>query len=298
LYVLRFEVADWASEAAELRGAGPATFSTVALIAAFRGQAEQAEHFGRAGIASAASPQSANTSTSWLGMAFSLLQQGKPDAAYEGLVAVIETGGLGEFLDAIMSAFLASRDVATDPAGAAVRARHAEALIADRRNPAMTADTLSNLSLYYAHAGDPDRGVDYCRQAITVAREHDAPVCVHTAHGYLAQLAVTGGADDPVHTLCEAIKDAYRDRSWMHVWGIVAALAVWWVTHDQPEPAAVTVGYLDAHHISHVFGHDHVDAARAALSENADSGPWLAYGAGLDRDQMVAYVLDRDEASE
>jgi hypothetical protein len=107
-----------------------------------------------------------------------------------------------------------------------------------------------------------------------------------------------GGVDDPVHTLCEAIKDARRDGSWIYVWGILAALAVWWVTHDQPEPAAVTVGYLDAHHISQVYGNDHLNSARAALTDHADSGPWLAHGAGLDRDQLVAYVLGHDQTAE
>jgi hypothetical protein len=50
--------------------------------------------------------------------------------------------------------------------------------------------------------------------------------------------------------------------------------------------------------ISHVFGYDHLNTAGAALAEEADNGRWLAHGAELDRDQIVAYVLDHDHTSE
>ena len=74
---------------------------------------------------------------------------------------------------------------------------------------------------------------------------------------------------------------------------MVVALATWCATHDV-EAAAVVTGHLDAHHVG--GGHHTVDETRATVMAQPDAERWLAHGSQLDRDQLVAYILDRYEA--
>ena len=107
----------------------------------------------------------------------------------------------------------------------------------------------------------------------------------------LAQVAAMGGVDDPTAILRDAIGEAYRDRIWFEVWIMIEAQARWWANHDHLEAAAIAVGYLDAHQVGSM-SHGSTDATRAAVRAHPDADHWLAFGATLDRDQLVAYVLD------
>jgi tetratricopeptide (TPR) repeat protein len=291
LYRLRFEVADWAALASDIPGAGPASFGAAALLDGFLGRFEDAERYARAGVAAAASPYAPDTFSCWLGLATALVGRREPAGIPDAVAAARQTGGLGLFGDAITSAILAGLETAVDPARAAELARRAETLLTDLQNPGLSADVLSNLGLYYGLAGDPARGLDYCRRALVLARANDARISVHTANAWLAQLALMGDLDDPTPTLREALAGAYQDRVWLHVWTIVAAMASWWATHDHIEAAGISVGYLDAHEFG-TYGPDTIAATRARVENDAAGDRWLALGARLGLDQFVAYILE------
>ena len=64
-------------------------------------------------------------------------------------------------------------------------------------------------------------------------------------------------------------------------------LAEWWIATNQADNAAVVIGYLDAHHLASVD-----DTTRALLGTEPDIDRALNRGARLDREQLIAYVLD------
>jgi hypothetical protein len=290
LYMLRFEVAALAVQATALPGAGPATFGAAALLGGFLGHVEDAERFAEAGIAVASDPAAPDTFSCWLGLAAAHASRREPGPIHAAVLGAHESGGLGRFGDALTSAILAAQGVGIDPLVAAEWAARAEPLIADRRNPALTADVLSNLGLYYGLTGDLARGLECCRQAIVLARETEARVSVHTARAWISQLATMGGVDDPAPILRDMIADARRDGVWLHVWMVIAALAGWWAAHGEPHAAAVIVGHLDAHGLGE-FGNDTVAATRTEVLSHPGAHEWLASGARLDREDLVTYVL-------
>ena len=106
----------------------------------------------------------------------------------------------------------------------------------------------------------------------------------------LAQLTVSGGLDDPLPVLHDAIEAAHRDRMWLQLWMQVAALAAWWASHQRTDAAAVVVGHLDVHHLGG-YGYDTLATARAAVETQPNATANLARGRALDRDQLIDYVL-------
>ena len=70
----------------------------------------------------------------------------------------------------------------------------------------------------------------------------------------LALLAASTGADDAGTALRNALTHLYTTRNWMYIWGVVEALSLYWHSSDRTEPAAVLLGYLEAHDLRHGFG--------------------------------------------
>jgi hypothetical protein len=86
----------------------------------------------------------------------------------------------------------------------------------------------------------------------------------------------------------------------MNVWAVVEALSLYWYSSDRMEPAAVLLGYLEAHDLRHAGGGGRSGSfaerrrlAIAALHEPSDGEAWMAHGAELDRDELVTYALDQ-----
>ena len=122
------------------------------------------------GSARARGPDAPDTISCWIGLIMSRIGRRESGRIGEAAKAAHQTSGLGTFGDAIMSAAIAGQEATDDPSGAAEWAHRAETLIVGRRNPALSADVLSNLALYYGLAGDPARGVECCREALALAR--------------------------------------------------------------------------------------------------------------------------------
>jgi hypothetical protein len=290
VYMLRFEVFDWAVEATSLPGAGTAAFGAAAFLGAFVGRIDDAERFARAGIAAASHPEAPETFTCWLGLMLTATSNQEPERFHEAVVAARQTGALDTIGKALIFAVTAAHDATIAPSEAADLAERAERLIAGRDHPARSADILSNLAVYYSRAGDPARGIEHCLEAISLARDCEALVSVHTARMLLVRLAVMGGQDDLLTVVHEALADARRDGAWVHVWTMVAAIAGWWANHGRLDAAAVAIGYLNTHELG-TFSDDATHATIAAVSSHPDAVKSLEQGQRLDRDEVVAFVL-------
>ena len=120
---------------------------------------------------------------------------------------------------------------------------------------------LARLGRYYGLTGDTARGIDYCRQALALAQDHDIPFSRNNARTMLARLASSGGVDDATPAFREAIEGAYQDRYWV---------------------------FLDAHGLGTLD-----PMTSAVLDTHPDTARWLAQGARLDRDQLVVYILNQ-----
>ena len=75
------------------------------------------------------------------------------------------------------------------------------------------------------------------------------------------------------------------------MWPVVEAAALYWARTGQAEPAAVLLGHLEANHIHYATFVDERAQALATLRARRDAEEWLAHGAALERDQLVAYAL-------
>ena len=86
----------------------------------------------------------------------------------------------------------------------------------------------------------------------------------------------------------------------MNVWAVVEALSLYWYSSNRMEPAAVLLGYLEAHDVRHGGGGGRSGSfverrrlAIAALLELPGAEAWMAHGAELGRDELVTYALDQ-----
>jgi hypothetical protein len=218
-----------------------------------------------------------------------LARSGQIEAAVE-VVATIQrlARAAGDvYGDVAASATYALRAAPFDPTGAATSAQRAETLIAVSHNAALRTEGLGALARYYSLVGEFTRGIECCREAVALSEQYHLVRGIHHARNALAQLLMRTGTEDPLSALKDAILGAYNDRSWYDLWPTMPALAQWWIEHGQANAAAVIIGYLDAHHLASVD-----DDTRQRLGNSADIQRALENGARLDRDQLVAFVLE------
>jgi predicted ATPase/class 3 adenylate cyclase len=284
---LRYEVADWVTDAANLVGAGPVTYATAAMFAGLLGDFERCEELARAGLGRAGS---ASTEDRWclVQLYVALVRTGRTDDALEALATAQRLAqDAGDVIhDAAGSSVLAFRLVARDPAAAAQWARRAEDLIAASGHPMLRTEVLSGLTRYYSLVGNPTRGLECAHEALALAEEVGLTREAHHARNALAQLAARGGLDNAVPALRAAVTAAYADRAWYDLWPTMPVLAEYWIANGHRDAAAVVVGYLDSYHLFSLG-----DAARDRLGRGPDVRLGKDKGAKLDRDQLVAFVL-------
>ena len=191
-----------------------------------------------------------------------------------------------DYGEATVAAVYAVRAAAIDPAGAALRARRAEELIASSHNPALRCEVLGSLGRYFSLVGEPARAMECCRESLALAEQYQLVRGIHHAGHALAQLAARAQWDDAAATLHAAITRSFADRAWYDMWPTMPVLAQWWIANDQASHAAVVIGYLDAHHLASVD-----DTTRSLLGTGPDIDRALTRGAHFDRDQLIAYIL-------
>lgn len=90
----------------------------------------------------------------------------------------------------------------------------------------------------------------------------------------------------------EAITRFHDTRTWLLLWPVLVAMSSWFETTGNIEPAAVIYGHLDAHHPPY----SEVDGRLRGLQlvhQHPRADQLMARGAAMDRDQLVAFVLEQ-----
>ena len=94
----------------------------------------------------------------------------------------------------------------------------------------------------------------------------------------------------------ESLTEFRERRNWLGIWALLNVLAEWLAFVGDAEGAATIYGHLEAHH--HLPWDTPVVRQRrsvglAAVRGEAEVEQWMARGAGMDRDDVVAYAIDR-----
>jgi predicted ATPase len=109
----------------------------------------------------------------------------------------------------------------------------------------------------------------------------------------LALIATAINDNDTTKVLHEALSDVYATHFWGQVWGQVENVGLHWMRTGTLEPAAVALGYVDAHGHAHaIFGASGTEVL-AILDAHPELTDARARGAAMTRDQVVTYVLDQ-----
>ena len=94
----------------------------------------------------------------------------------------------------------------------------------------------------------------------------------------------------------ETLTEFRERRNWLGIWALLNVLAEWLAFVGDAEGAATIYGHLEAHH--HLPWDTPVvrqrrSAGLAAVRGEAEVEQWMAQGVGMDRDDVVAYAIDR-----
>jgi hypothetical protein len=111
--------------------------------------------------------------------------------------------------------------------------------------------------------------------------------------GLAAAAAASGDPGEVASAFTDSLTHLYRTRFWMYVWIVVENLAVYWVDSGDVEDGAVLFGHLKAHEHAHgVFA----TGRRRSLEVLGTDARWVELmqsGAGMTRDEVVAYAISR-----
>jgi predicted ATPase/class 3 adenylate cyclase len=287
-YALTYEVGEWAGLATRLTNAGASTYGTAATMAAIVGRFDDAERLASAGIAAAVEPLAPETWMCWTALAQAMSRGGVTQPALEALQAAFQTATaqLGDWGEAFYGAMLALWEFRIDPDIAGRHVSRADAIAAAKQNPLLSADVLFLGGLHQALAGDAPCGLERCRQALAITNDFDLPRNRDAVRNGLAQVALMGGLEDPTSVVRDAVVGSSTERLWFDLWPTIRAYVRWLARQKRFEEATVILGHLDANHLA---------ATTSSVLDHLRSRPgaeeWVRRGAGFDRDQFVAYLL-------
>jgi hypothetical protein len=224
----------------------------------------------------------------WVAAYQGLSRRGQTEAARRALIAAAEAAGgaIGRWGDAFFSSMSAFAEARANPRASAAWAERATRLAAALDNPLLSADVFSNLGRHHGLCGDTSRGLALCQQAVELSDALGIRRGRVNARNAMAQVAVMGDHPDVAAIVRETVEVSAAERLWFDLWPSLRALARWWADHGRGEDAAVVVGYLVAQGLSSG------ERASALLASDPRAAAWLAHGAALDREALVAFVLE------
>lgn len=110
----------------------------------------------------------------------------------------------------------------------------------------------------------------------------------------LATRSAQLGGDDPAPLFRESIGRLHALGLKAFTGWALIGLAGWWADHEQIEPAAHVIGFLDANEPG---GNQTYAAVRNQASDTVqrapNAGPWISAGGRMTRDEIVVYCLER-----
>jgi hypothetical protein len=181
-----------------------------------------------------------------------------------------------------------------DPGSIAGLVERARPIAAPLANPGL--DTLlAFVSGFVAsQAGNDDDARRHCQHAVDLAVRTGDQYIEGFALSLLLGLAVIANDPDADDLAARTVARLYDTRNWMVLWSSLQTCGVHLAYNGATEPASVILGHLEAHGRYppglpiNLERRRRLSAEHAATAESAAS---MAHGAGLDRDQLVAYTL-------
>ena len=299
----RHEHGDWARRTLELASAGlhpaSATHARAAFAALQAGETEPAITFAERGLRAAPSPDHPDAASCWWVLILAYLGCGREGAAADAAqhLAAIEPG-LADPIHrwAAMQGLIESA-LATD--------RGSVPGLVDRlteRAGRIGAPSILSQTSYYQALGalsadprDPEKAFTASQTGVTLARTVGDLFAERANLSTLAMSAAVLRRPDAAEICRDAISRIYDCRMWHVVWIVVETVAGFFAATGRLHEAAVLYGHLEAHRPP--FG---VPAIRRARQRGLDRVRQLtkvetlmAQGTAMDRDELVAYILDR-----
>ena len=291
---LRVEHADWLKAALATAGSDRAVTAKVnALFAtwmAFIGTAEHAISFARQGLEHDQGFDPQTTTWCWHGLSAGLFNAGRGGEAWEAAPHAIAASRGVPFLESVAFAIAAWCALVAEPdAVSSIAIRHR-----DLANALAIPTTLVHASMVEGiaglAAGDSQRAIDAFTESLRLSEGVSA-----NAEGVVLQatalaLVTATGADAVTH-LRRVLTRLYQLRFWRSVWNAIEVAASQLIHGGLVEAGAVLLGHTEANCAVDAFVRTMHDDGLNAVRFHPDSARWLALGARMDRDQLVAHAL-------
>ncbi len=142
--------------------------------------------------------------------------------------------------------------------------------------------------------GEYGEAVDTLRSAHTLAADLGATAFQGVAGAALARTLLVAPGGVPGHECHALLEEVYDARFWMTVWQILDAVTFALARRGELEPSALILGHLDQEAdlgTGDLLTRRHESSALVRADPQADE--WLARGAAMSADAIVALALDR-----
>jgi hypothetical protein len=302
---LRVEVGVWAERTIALesveRTPRPQTFGQAASWAHWAGDTELAVRRVARGIRAAPSPDHPSTALCWTEVPFSGARPPRGLESWPGdPLDHLEAAAAGLDVEDDWWVLISLVERALAPGGEERLRRHLRRLIevADRvRAPSL----LANAAIYEGHeliARSPPQALaalDAYRRALDLTRQVGDVNLGGDARRAVAFATTCHRPDEAAAGVCQAaVIYLYDNAQWYRLWQVMESVALVLASNRRLEDASVVLGHLDAHHPP--FGWEtHLGfpaKARELVRRDACSEQWMAQGAALDRDDVVAVAIE------
>lgn len=290
------EVGSWAETALALPRPTSFLFGVAGFFASMRDN-DEARRLAEAGLAAAATADDPGARICWQTMQLVHWYGGRPVDAFAAQQRVIALAHPDHDADRYAAAY--AHAVAGGTASWAGRPDG----VAHLREAARLAAPLGNPTLHMwltfmaaSHAWGENRFPDAFtgfQAAANEAAEAECPSWEFRALGTLVGLAGLVGRDDSDRICHDVLARLYAARTWSDIWSVLEQTFVHWVTAGRTLDAGVLLGYLEANDLHHTLNAAERSPAAKAVRDDPDGRASLAVGATFNRDQVVAYVLDR-----
>ena len=302
LNALRHEHYEWAERTLTLdspeRPVRPAVFAHAAHWCSISGDNQRAIEFAHQGIARAPDPDHPDTAGCWLALVNAHHYSARPAEA-EAAAAharITSAGHPNRLLEWSSLIFPIQRSFATGIA-ATEDIDRLRNLTENLGVPRLLAHCrfMQGLNSLYLDPPDYQAALALYRNGIDLARASSAVVAEGLNLAGAAQAMNALDLPDTDAACTDTLRFLHTHRLWSHVWVFMVTIASRLASTERIHPASVLLGNLEAHHppLTAQFTQRQRSQALEQVRKHQQAQEWMAEGAGLDRDQVVAYALQQ-----
>jgi hypothetical protein len=294
------EHGEWAGRMLDLgHRSHPDTFGWAAYWAFTAGDHEGALVLTQRGIDIAVSPDHPDTAWCWCNQVWGQIAAGRGDEARQPAQQVERVIADHPDLFTQSQAHVARIEYgfALDPQDVSDHvlryARWARGIGA----PALLSSVAPYAGLARLIAGPPHAGHDLVTSAIDGLELSRAAGDVHDEGKnlvFVVTVATRFRHQDAGEMCRDALVRLYDTRYWSQVWAALEPIARWMIATGDVERAAVLYGHLEAHHPpwDRPITRRARQAGLRAVHELPNAGELMSRGASMDRDELIAFVID------